>query len=383
MLRAQSVSGGTFVQELAGAHGADAWRVAVVAGADPAAATRAALHALVIGAVEGGAAAEQPAILALARSWAVSSPGAGPVPAGDEPVARAFWALPEAMRSALWRTDVLGLPAEAADAAVARGRVRREVCDRHRAVAGTGCAATADIIDRVLADRPPGAKKVLVTRHLAGCEECTRLLASVRDPAATVAAALLPAPDLGEQAKRAWREHVGAPRRTPTEQIQGAATVVAGRRRPVAAALALITAGTFAAASSQLAASFEGPAAPLALPISAAAPARPKAVVRPQAIIPPLAAEVASDPRFASLVTPELAQVTPLAAPPVPLPAPPPPPIPVAPPAPVGEPPPTAEPTTTVFDLPVPLPLPFSIEVGPECSSIRLGPFSLPLLCES
>ena len=397
------------VAALAEAHGADAWRLALVAGADQAAATRAAIHALVIAAVEGGPAAERPAILALARSWALSSPGQPEGRRADELVVSAFWSLAEPQRAALWCTDRLALaPADAervlgpaaspaAAASRARGLVRRNVCRRWRAAAKpTGCSPAAGVLAKVLAGRSGAAERNLVDAHARGCDRCGPLLAALHDPAAVVSASLPPAPDLVVPAGAAWRDHVGAPRLTPAERVRHAAAVTSSRRRPVTAILALVTAGSFAAATSQLAVSAPAPASlrepgpAVAVPGLAGTPRpAPPLVVRRQAVIPPLALEVALDPDLAPLLTPELAVVTPAvtAAPPPPHPAPPA--AQVV--APVGEPgalllaePPPAEEQSSAFDitLPVPVPLQVSIDIDPACPSISVGFLRLALPCE-
>ncbi len=386
------------VEELAAASGPDAWRLAVVAGVDPAAATRAALHALVVGAVDGGAAAERAGILALSRSWALASASSGPVArSGEEPAASAFWSLSEPLRSTLWCADVLRLPAEDIERVLgraggrapgaARGRLRRTACRQRldQVAPGSACAAVAAVLGPVLAGHAAGTKLARVDGHAVDCEECARLVGALRDPAAAVAASLPPAPDLVTLSARAWRTHVGEPKSTLPDQVRRAASAVSRHRRPVVAALVLATAGTFGSATSQLAASSErsAPQAPVAAPANPPAAPRPgpAPVVRRQAVIPPLAAEAVVDPVLRRWVTPELAEVTPVTTPP------PPPttasPAPVSDPARFGEPPPAQDLSTNVdLSLPLPISLPLSIEVGPACSTLTIGPLRLTLPCK-
>ena len=385
------------VEELARASADAAWRLALVAGADQDAASRAAIHALVIAAVQGAAAAEPAAILALARTWALSSPGPGPSSSpgpGSEPVAAAFWSLPEPLRAALWCTDVLRLPAGDAErvlgpgapaaATVARGRLRRRVCLQRRAeTAGSGCSPCAALVGKVLTGHAAASQARLVDAHAADCRDCARLLEALRDPGAAVAAALPPAPDLVVPARSAWRDHVGAPRRPLPGR--GAIDFANGRRRPVAAVLALVTAGSLVAATSQLAVAAERPSAPgwFAAPVlQLVRPAPPAAApVRRQAEIPPLAGDARLGPRLAALVTRELTEVAPLPTPAPPQPAAPTPAAPPAPPS-FGEPPPAVDRSTTVsLALPLALPLPIDVEVGPTCSSVTVGSLRLTLLC--
>jgi hypothetical protein len=385
------------VEALARSLGADAWRLALVAGADPAAATRAAVHALVIGAVQGGEAAERPAVLALARSWAISSPGRGRGSGANEAVADAFWALDEPLRSALWCTDRVGLaPAEqarvtgsaATAAAVARGRVRRAACrQRREAGAGTPCGPVADLVGRVTAGHATDRQASRVDKHASGCADCSHLLGALGDPTAAVEAALPPVPDLVEPARRAWRDHVGAPRRSMAEKSSRLAASVTSRRRPVAAVLAVVTAGSFGAATTQLAASSEAVAPPpaVAAPVLRAPREPPPVALRPQAVIPPLADEVVADPSLAHVVTRDLAEVA-APAPTLPPPAPPPTPAVAAQPAPafIGEPPPAVAQPALDLDLELPLPvlLPLDVEVGRNCTRISIGPLRLALPCE-
>jgi hypothetical protein len=396
---------GTPVDALALTHGAAAWRVAVVAGADPAAATRAALHALVIAAVQGGPAAERVAILALARRWALTSASEGPVDPGEAPVSVAFWALPEPLRAALWCREALGLPASDVvrivsgtgprAAAVARGRVRRAVCHERRSAAlAAACQPAADHLGKVVVGHAPKMRAALVDRHADTCDECAGLLTSLRDVTASVEASLPLPPDLLVPARKAWRNHVGAPRRTVVEHGERAVVAATNRRRPLAAALAVTIAGSFGAATTQLAASTEGPPlearaiAPPAAPSLAVRPAPvPTAPIRRQAIIPPLTGEALLLPGLVPFVTPDLAEVTPVTVP-----APPPPPVPE--PATIeplaagtvvaSEPPPAVD-VSRVVDLAVPLSLPLDLgfEMGPQCTSIRIGPFRLSLPCSS
>lgn len=392
------------VDALALAHGADAWRTAVVAGADTAAATRAALHALVIGAVEGGPAAERAAILALARRWALTNATHGPAAPGDGLVATAFWSLPEPLRAALWCADGLGLPAcdiahvvegtGRRAAAVARGRLRRDVCHQRRSSQlDAGCRPAVDQLAKVVVGHAAATRAALVTRHLEACDGCASLLASLRDLRPALEAALPPVPDLLVPARRAWRNHVGAPRRTIVEHGERAVELAAKRRRPLAAALAVTIAGSFGAATSQLAASTEG--APVEAVVAAPAPplpavrptVPPTAPVRRQAVIPPLASEALLLPGLAGFVTPDLAEVTPVTQPVIPPPAPP-----VAPPfepVPAGtvvavEPLPAVD-LSRMIDVGVPLSLPLDVglEVGPSCTRLRLGPLRLSLPCSS
>ena len=395
----------TPVDALARTHGPAAWRVAILAGADPAAANRAAVHALVIGAVQGGPAAERLGILALARRWALTSASDGPVAPGDGPVSAAFWSLPEPLRVALWCRDGLGVPpAEVCRvvdglgsraAAVARGRVRRAVChERRSGPLAEGCKPAADHLAKVVTGHAPATRAALVGRHTETCEECAALLASLGDVAAAVEAALPPAPDLLVPARKAWRNHVGAPRRTVAQQGERAVVLATSRRRPLAAALAVTIAGSFGAATTQLAASSEEPpleamavVPSLPAPIVRLAPP-PTAPVRRQAIIPPLTSEALLLPGLVPFVTPDLAEITPVT---VPVTAPPPV---VAPAPPVESPvadglgglePLPAVDLSRVVELPVLLPLPLDVgfEVGPRCTSIRLGPLRLALPCRS
>ena len=397
------VVGSAPVAALAEAHGADAWRVAFVAGADKAAASRAAVHALVIAAVDGGVAARRPAILALARSWALSSPGAPPDHAGEAGVVGAFWSLAEPLRSTLWCADGLGLsPAEvervlgpaarpAGAVSVARGRLRRDVHREWRARRNeTGCGPAAPVVARVLAGHAPPAEEAMVRDHATGCEGCSPLLVPLLDPTATVRASLPAAPDLVAPACTAWRDHVGAPNRTPAERVVVAAEVANQRRRPLTAALALVIAGSFAAATTQLAASTPGP--PVPLPLAVAGPAQPAArpappfVVRRQAVLPPLAPEVGADPRLARFLVPDLLVVTPVAPQPQPVVPGVPPPAAAPPAAPepllLGEPLPAVE-RPPDFDITLPFPLPVPFDLGPSCPSITLGPLRLALACDS
>lgn len=396
----------TPVDALALTHGAAAWRMAIVAGADPAAATRAALHALVIGAVEGGPAAERVAILGLARRWALTSASEGPVDPGEGPVATAFWALPEPLRAALWCADAQGLAgsevvrvvegAGPRAAAVARGQVRRAVChDQRSSPLEVGCRPTAEHLGKVVVGHAPPTRASLVARHTDGCPACAELLASLLDLGTTLEAAIPAAPSLLIPARKAWRNHVGAPRRSVVEHGERAAVLATYRRRPLAAALAVAIAGSFGAATTQLAASTEGPPleatmAPVLAPASPAAVrvvAPPAALVRRQAIIPPLASDALLLPGIAGFVTPDLAEVTPVTAPAAPPPA-----VPAAPPPPpvltdtaaAAEPLPAID-LSRVIDLDIPLSLPLDIgfEMGPDCTSIRLGPLRLGLSCGS
>lgn len=385
------------VEALARTHGPAAWRLALVAGADEAGASRAALHA-VVDAADRAATAE-PAVLAVARTSARSDPGAGrrlPV-TGGEPVATAFWSLPEPLRTALWCIEVLRLPAGevgqvggpavAAAAAVARGRVRRRVCRERRAVAaGSWCGATAAVLAKVLAGHAPATKVRLVDDHAAVCSECARLIEALRHPGVATAATLPPAPDLVVAAGHAWRQHVDARRLPP-----GRATLdlMVRHHRPVAAALALATAGTLGAATSQLAVATDTPSSPgwfgtPVLRLVRPAPPPPAPVPR-QVTIAPLADGVLVDSRLAPHVPRDLAEVAPVAAPVPPstvAPSPPPPPAPVLPAPAFGEPPPAVDRSTTVsLSLPLALPLPVGVEIGPTCSSITVGPVRLVLPC--
>lgn len=396
----------TPVDALALTHGAAAWRMAVVAGADPAAATRAALHALVIGAVQGGPAASRAGILALARQWALTSASDGPVDPGEGPVANAFWALPEPLRAALWCADAQGLPAPQVArvvegtgpraAAVARGQVRRGVChERRSSPLEAGCRPAAEYLGKVVVGHAPPTRASLVARHTDGCPACAGLLSSLLDLGTTLEAAVPAAPSLLVPARKAWRNHVGAPRRTVVEHGERAAVVATNRRRPLAAALAVAIAGSFGAATTQLAASTEEPplAATMAPVLAPAAPAAvrviatPAAPVRRQAVIPPLAGDALLVPGIAAFVTPDLAEVTPVTAP-----AAPPPPVPAAPPPPLvltgtaapAEPLPAIDLSRVVdLDIPLSLPLDIGFEMGPECTSIRLGPLRLGRSCAS
>lgn len=395
------------VDGLARAVGADAWRLAVVAGASERVATRSALHAVVTGTVRGGEASERPAVLGLARSWALTTADPEPPAApGPGPVSAAFWSLPEPQRSALWCTDALGLPAEDVQrvvtgagrgaAAVARGCLRRQVCREHReAAAGTGCAPAAEVLSRVLAGHAPKTKAALVRRHAGGCERCAAVLASLEDIGAALVAAVAQPPELAAEARKAWRNHVGAPRRSLADLGRGAAPLVSSNRRPLVGALAVAIAGSFGAATTQLAVSTEEPPpswlaapTPLAPPTPAtAAPVRP--AVRRQAIIPPLAEDALADPGLAALVTPDLGEVTPVlvAPPPAPAPVAAPTPAPAAAPAALaegGEPPPAVDQATVVdLTLPLPVPLDVGVEVGPRCTTIRVGFLRLVLPCAS
>jgi hypothetical protein len=397
MVGSAGAGGGASAAVLARAHGAEAHRLAMVAGADAAAATRAALHAVVIGAVKGGAARQRPAVLALARSWALSSAGAGSASAasGAGEVASAFWALPEPLRSALWCQEALGLrgrlleqvvPGVRHEAAVARGRIRRAVCRRHREEAeGTACAPTAEVLHRVLAGSATGQKAALVDAHVAGCDRCDRLLAALRSPVAAVEAGLPRVPDLVVPAQKAWREHVGAPLHPLADQTRRLASAAPRRQRTVAVALAVLTAGSFGAATSQLATATELPSPLLAAPVAAPVRRAPKPVrvVRPpQAVVAPLAEGVVLDPFLATLVTPDLTQVTPVTVPAPPPPAPAPPPAVDALAAGIAEPPPAVDRTRT-YDLGVPFvaPLPLRVDVGP-CTRISVGPLRITLPCD-
>lgn len=405
MLGAGGRDVGAPVEGLARALGADAWRLALVAGADPAAATRAALHALVIGAVDGGEAAERAAVLALARSWALDSPGAGRGATVGGAVVDAFWSLDEGLRSALWCTDRLGMDAADASrvsgsaaagaATVARGRIRRAVSRQQRDTGDDSpCAPVAHLLAKVVAGHAPAAKAARVSEHASGCASCAHLLSALGDPTAAVEASLPAAPDLVAPALRAWRDHVGAPHRSVVP-VRGRWSDGASRHhRPVVAMLALVTAGTFGAATSLLAASpdLASPLPVLAAPMfQAPSPpaSAPAPVVRRQVVIPPLADDVVVDPGLARFVTRDLAEVTP--GPPLPPPAPAPPPIAaVAPqPAPVpaaliAEPPPAvAQPWGLDLDLPLPVLLPLSVNVERNCASLKIGPLRLALPCEA
>jgi hypothetical protein len=372
------------VQELAGRHGADAWRLALVAGADPAAATRAALHALVIAAVQGGEAAGRAAILALARSWALSSPGRRAARHGEEPVVAAFWSLPEPLRAALWCTDGLGLDVAAVHRivgspprapAVARGRLRHRASTPLRIDGQPTSCRSADLAG-LLGSEPPTTVTEAAAGHAASCDECSRLLARLRDPMAAVEAALPPAPDLVVLAGQAWRDHVGAPRRRAPEPLRRAAAAAGTRSRPLVAVLAVVTAGSFGAATSQLAAATTRPELPAALAVGPlpATTTRPRApAVPPQAVIAPLAPEVALDPGLARLVTPDLALAAPAPAPPVPAPTP------RAPSAPavISEPPPAAERARRPPAVPH-----LQGATDSRCPSVAIGPLRLALPCE-
>ncbi len=172
----------------------------------------------------------------------------------------------------------------------------------------------------------------------------------------------------------------------PASRLARAAEGLGRRHRSVVAALALVSALSLVVATSQLAGSTEGPG-PAALGMAEPPPATPtRALVRPpppavpvvrQAVIAPLAVEVTRDPALSPFVTPDLAEVTPLAAPaarPTPSPSA------LSPPAvvPFGEPlPAVARPD--VFTFPIPVVVPAGFDFG--CPSITFGPVRLALLC--